>query len=86
MKTVKTLLNATANKTLGNHSVKISAHGHRYFKYHDTTICYVDDESRRFVVDHGGWYTQSTSRAINSYIRELTNSGYTLTKVDGKEV
>ena len=45
MKTVKTLLNATTNKTLGNHSVKISAHGYRYFKYHDTTICYVDDGS-----------------------------------------
>lgn len=85
MKTVKTLLNATANKTMGNHGVK-HINTMRYFKYHDTIICCVNDYTRQFSVDHHGWYTQSTSRAINSYIRELTNSGYTLISVDGKSV
>lgn len=85
MKTVKTLLNATTNKTMGNHGVK-HINTMRYFKYHDTIICCVNDYTRQFSVDHHGWYTQSTSRAINSYIHELTNSGYTLISVDGKSV
>lgn len=85
MKTVKALLNASNNKSMGNHGVKHIG-TMRYFRYHESIICCVNDYTKQFSVDHHGWYTQSTSRAINSYIRELTNSGYTLTKVDGKEV
>ena len=85
MKTVKALLSASNNKTAGNHSVKHIG-TMRYFRYHESIICYVNDYTKQFSVNHHGWFTQSTTRAINAYKRELTNSGYTLVSVDGRAV
>lgn len=85
MKTVKALLGAATSRTMGNHGVKHIG-TMRYFKYHDTIICCVNDYTKQFSVDHHGWYTQSTTRAINAYKHELNTMGYTLVSVDGKAV
>ena len=76
MKTVKALLNATTNKTLGNHRMERTETG-RNFIYHWTTICTVNDVDRTYHTDNGGWGTSSTTRAINAYKREFNSMGYT---------
>jgi len=81
MMTVKKLLNACKDRKLGNHRVRIATDMKnavigRAFIYHQTTICMVDDRNKLFIVDDGGWKTQSTKRAINAYRKELSNLGY----------
>lgn len=39
----------------------------RDFQYHGNTICLVDDVNYRIILTHAGWYTRSTSRALNDY-------------------
>jgi hypothetical protein len=73
MKTVKNLLKADGNKTLGNHSVVETSSG-RDFIYFSTVICSVNDIKRTFRVDNGGYSTPSTARAISSYRYELRNT------------
>lgn len=77
MKTVKTLINSERNKTLGNHYVQVVVNKDvRYFYYHSTAICKVNDRNKTFKLDNGGWCTVSTTRAINSYRRNFSELGY----------
>ena len=71
MKTIKKLLNETKDRNIGNHKVVFESPNKRAFYYHNTVICRVDDHKRIFSVHDGGWSTPSTTRAINTYIREL---------------
>lgn len=48
----------------GNHQMKRTAKGVEFY-YHKTAICYIEDGVVTY--NFGGWHTQSTSRAINSY-------------------
>ena len=48
----------------------------RAFSYHGHAICLVDDVQRRVTLSHGGWYTSSTSRALNNYRAYFTAAGY----------
>lgn len=77
LRTVENLVNATRSMNSGNHRVKSFSDGTREFVYHNTVICTVDDNRRVFNTDNGGWATQSTTRAINSYKQALTAKGYT---------
>lgn len=76
MKTVKTLLDTTHSRTMGNHRIRINSN-FREFAYHNTVICVVIDSTRTYNVNNGGWGTSSTTRAINAYVRELEGMGYT---------
>ena len=80
MKTVKTLLSATHSRAMGNHHVRITSNL-REFAYHNTVICVVNDTFCTYNVNNGGWGTQSTTRAINTYVRELESMGYTKTEL-----
>lgn len=75
MKTVKELLNYNEDKRLGNHAVVIGNDG-RSFIYFNTVICKTDEWNFTFKTSHGGYATRSTTRAINSYIKELGDSNY----------
>lgn len=76
MKTVVNLLNADGDsKKLGSH--KMERRGNvRGFIYYSTEICTVDDLSKTFSVQNGGYGTQSTTRAMNAYRKELEYEGY----------
>lgn len=76
MKTVEKLTNEVRNKKLGNHRVEFTPSGRREFIYHWTAICIVDDRTKTFVTNNGGWNTQSTNRAINAYRRHFESLGY----------
>lgn len=75
LKTVKMLVTADHNTTMGNHNVRISG-DERRFTYHSTVICFVNDRMRVFSTDNGGWNTMSTNRAINDYRRYFLGLGY----------
>lgn len=77
LKSVENLVNST-RRVCGNHRVKEYSNNTREFVYHNTVICTVDDNRRVFNTDNGGWATQSTTRAINSYKQALTAKGYTV--------
>ena len=51
--------------TYGNHWMVVTNKGVRFY-YHNTAICVVDNAGN-VTYDNGGWSTQSTTRAINSY-------------------
>lgn len=61
------------NEKNGN-SIIVSAT--RVFLYHGNAICYVDDEKRMFLLTHAGWYTSSTSCALNGYNMYFESIGY----------
>ena len=48
----------------------------REFAYHGNTICLVDDVKKKMILTHAGWYTRSTSRALNDYRAYFTAAGY----------
>lgn len=55
----------------------------RRFTYHGNTICLVDDEMQRIILTHAGWYTSSTSRALNDYKRYFVDRfGYQIIEED----
>lgn len=71
MVTVKKLINSKGNKKLGNHRVEVQSNGeYWYYYYYTTPIAKVDYSKQVITVDNGGYKTSSTTRAINSYIRE----------------
>lgn len=39
----------------------------RYFIYHWTIICAVDDVNKKFYLTHGGWFSRSTNEALAGY-------------------
>ena len=97
MKSTGRLVAATKPMTVGNHRVvcgfpyiqgAVASILHlmqgttRYFKYHDTIICMVDDVQRRVILSHGGYRTCSTSRAINDYRRFFMEAGYQIVEED----
>ena len=77
LKSVLALVNSDSH-TCGNHRVKEYSDNTRVFIYHNTVICTVNDNTRTFNTDNGGWNTSSTTRAINSYKQALTEKGYTV--------
>lgn len=76
MKTVEDLLNARGDRQLGNHRVEFSRDGLedklRFFYYYDTVICIVNDSKQVFSID-SSYGTSSTTRACNSYRREISS-------------
>lgn len=74
MKTVEQLVQADWNKRLGNHRVNFPNANKREFIYHQTVICEVDDYDRTFKLSNGGYWTNSTARALSAYRREFQHS------------
>lgn len=66
LKTVEKLVNAKGNMKIGNHSVEHIGNSRRFY-YYGTAICVADDKYRLVYFDNGGYFTLSTTRAINSY-------------------
>ena len=75
MRSHEKLVKATRNMRIGNHQVVING-TYRDFIYFYTVICAVDDESKTFYCDDGGYNTPSTNRAIVSYRYYLRSIGY----------
>lgn len=71
MRTVEKLLASHKDMKLGNHSLEIQSDGTEWYFYHATPIVKVDWNKRIVIVDNGGWGTSSTTRAINSYLRQI---------------
>ena len=69
MKTVENLINANNNKKLGNHRKEFVASGQKYY-YYATCICEVNHDTQKVILDKS-WGSQSTTRAVNAYMREL---------------
>ena len=72
LKSHEQLVNSYTNKGIGNHSVHVTYDAtedvtKRTFHYHGNTICVVDYGRGLFYVDNAGWFTSSTTRAMNSY-------------------
>lgn len=63
-------------RTMGNHRREVSG-DIESFIYHWTSICTVNHKKGIFVIDNGGWNTQSTNRAINDYRYYFLDKGYT---------
>ena len=97
MKALEKLVASRANARVGNHAVKhygrmegFTAHfckvmegAERAFTYHGNIICMVDDSHRQIFLTHAGWYTPSTSRALNDYRRYFVDGrGYELVDED----
>ena len=70
MVTVKKLINSKGNKKLGNHRVEVQSNGEYWYYYYETPIAKVDYSKQVITIDNGGYKTSSTTRVINSYIRE----------------
>ena len=70
MVTVKKLIQSKGNKKLGSHRVEVQPNGEYWYCYYATPIAKVDYARKIITVDNGGYKTSSTTRAINSYIRE----------------
>lgn len=68
MKTVQALIESKRDKKLGNHR-RYNDCGVIKFFYHNTVIFAIDYIKKQIIVDNGGWGTSSTTRAINSYLR-----------------
>jgi hypothetical protein len=82
MKTVESLTSATKDMKAGNHKVKFIAcpdtgfgYVGRNFSYYRTTICGVNDRTKKFTID-SSYGTQSTTRACNAYRKHFTSLGY----------
>lgn len=97
MKALERLVTSKRNAQVGNHAVmyygrmegfaahfcKVMEGTERAFTYHGNIICMVDDSHRRVILTHAGWYTPSTSRAINDYRRYFVDGcGYELVDED----
>lgn len=48
----------------------------RIFKYHDNRICIVNDNTKQFWLSHAGWFTSSTTQALNQYREWFSRLGY----------
>ncbi|WP_196599053.1 hypothetical protein [Pectinatus frisingensis] len=81
-KYIEKLTAANKSKTVGNHAVFVGIYGHRSFTYYGTDICCVDDNKKTFSVTHSGWFTSSTTQAINGYKEFFGNKGYKLIRED----
>lgn len=91
-KYVEVLTATMSSKTTGNHSVIVengrvnirsdetgkarTVYSTRHFQYHGNTICAVDDYRGLFWLSHAGWFTSSTSCAVNGYSRYFESIGY----------
>lgn len=75
LKAITMLVTADHDTTMGNHKVRTRG-DERRFTYHSTVICFVNDRTRVFSTDKGGWNTHSTNRAINDYRRYFLGLGY----------
>ena len=58
------------------YEVKRVKNATRVFRYHDNTICIVNDNTKQFWLSHAGWFTTSTTQAINSYREYFSRLGY----------
>ena len=48
----------------------------RVFTYHENVICVVSDCDDEFWLSHAGWFTPSTSQALNQYRELFQKWGY----------
>lgn len=48
----------------------------RSFTYHGNVVCVVNDQTEQFWLSHAGWFTSSTTQAINSYREHFSRLGY----------
>lgn len=85
MKCTKTLLETKGNKKVGNHWSQKTEMIEKYY-YHNTCICKINHIEKVVTYDNGGFFTSSTTRAINSYKRSnyinlLMNKGYEVKEV-----
>lgn len=76
MRTVIRLMGSKRSMRYGNHSVVVSGECRKYF-YYDSCICTVYPNKKQFHTSDCGWDTVSTHRAINAYVRQLQELGYT---------
>lgn len=58
----------------GKAKVHEYADGFTYLRSYETVVVKVDTVNRRFIVN--GWYSTTTARHINSFVRSLTGRGY----------
>jgi len=68
--TILKLIHSDRNKKIGNHRLEISENGVRRYYYFNTAI--VTHFGNIIEIDDGGWKTPSTTRAINSYKKNLS--------------
>ena len=61
---------------VGNHEVVKEGSFIFHFFHYWTEICTADVLNKTFKVNHGGYYTSSTTRAINSYREYFTSKGF----------
>jgi hypothetical protein len=78
MTCINNLLSGKAKKQ-GSHRVERKGNMTEYI-YYSTAICTVNETTKTFITSNGGYGTQSTTRAINCYKKELTYKGYTEVK------
>lgn len=71
MKTIEKLINSDRNRKIGNHRLEIQGNKRLYY-YHDTAIIVTTPIG--IFIDNGGWNTRSTNRAINVYLKHLSNN------------
>ena len=48
----------------------------RSFTYHGNVICVVNDIADKFWLSHAGWFTSSTTQALNQYREWFGRLGY----------
>ena len=86
MKAIKTLVNKAFNgagaASTGNHGfVQVESRNMIVFYDHLGRLCTVDLSTQTFKLNHRGYNTSSTSRALNAYRDELTARGFTCSQV-----
>lgn len=74
---VEKLLESDKDKKVGNHSVKFNDSTIEFY-YFDTAICIQNENERTITIDNGGFFTPSTTRAINCYIKHFKSLGYVI--------
>ena len=48
----------------------------RSFTYHGNVVCVVNDLADKFWLSHAGWFTSSTTQALNQYREWFSRLGY----------
>ena len=69
-KLFRSMMNGVESCKVGNHSM--SRFGESwYLMYHGNIICLIDTLENKIIVDNCGYYTNSTTTAINSHLEAI---------------
>ena len=69
-KMFRNMMNGVESCKIGNHSM--SRFGESwYLMYHGNIICMIDTLENKIIVDNCGYYTNSTTQAINSHLEAI---------------